>query len=169
MGYIIRRRNKEDIKNIAHVTTLAWNQTYKGIVKKEFLDSLKINEEERIKKSLENFDENNNNTFVLEVSGKVVGFAKCVISDYPGYEGIGEIQAIYILDGYKGYGYGRALFETCIKHFKNSGQTSMLLNCLDGNKTNYFYIHMGGKKIGTINLHFGDDDYNANVYFFENI
>ena len=44
MNYIIRKRNKEDIKSITHIVTVAWNETYKGIVPDWFLEELKKNE-----------------------------------------------------------------------------------------------------------------------------
>ena len=44
---VIRRRTKDDCKAIAHVVTIAWNETYKGIVPDWFLEELKINEDER--------------------------------------------------------------------------------------------------------------------------
>ena len=37
MEYLIRRRKKEDCKEIAHVITVGWNETYKEIVPDWFL------------------------------------------------------------------------------------------------------------------------------------
>ena len=65
MEYLIRRRIKDDCKNIAHVITVAWNETYKGIVPDWFLEELKGNEDERAKNSIEKFDKNNNNQLVF--------------------------------------------------------------------------------------------------------
>ena len=45
MEYIIRRREKKDCLDIAYDVTIAWNETYKGIVKlvnQEFTKRLKI-------------------------------------------------------------------------------------------------------------------------------
>lgn len=36
MKYIIRKSEKKDCKDIAHVITVAWNETCKGIVPDEF-------------------------------------------------------------------------------------------------------------------------------------
>lgn len=74
MNYIIRKRTKEDCQAIARVVTVAWNETYKGIVPDWFLEELKINEKERAERMLNNFDENNNHQHVLEINNKVVGF-----------------------------------------------------------------------------------------------
>ena len=50
MNYLIRKRTKDDCKAVAHVVTIAWNETYKGIVPEWFLEQLKNNEEERATK-----------------------------------------------------------------------------------------------------------------------
>ena len=72
MKYLIRRRTKNDCKYIAHIVTISWNETYKGIVPDWFLEELKNNENERAEKLYNEFNEKNNNQFVLEVENEVV-------------------------------------------------------------------------------------------------
>ena len=67
MNYKIRRKERKDCADIAHVVTVAWNETYRGIVSDWFLEELKNTEEERAWKSYDSFDEGDNNQFVLEV------------------------------------------------------------------------------------------------------
>ena len=43
MSYIIRKKERKDCKDIAQVVTVAWNETYKGIVPDEFLNNLYTN------------------------------------------------------------------------------------------------------------------------------
>lgn len=81
MKYIIRKSEKKDCKDIAHVITVAWNETYKGIVPDEFLNNLYKNEEIRAINAFNNFDEKNNHQFVLEVDNKVVGFINVGTAD----------------------------------------------------------------------------------------
>ena len=38
MNYLIRKKEKKDCKDVAHVVTIAWNETYKGIVPDLFLE-----------------------------------------------------------------------------------------------------------------------------------
>ena len=40
MNYKIRKKERKDCAGIARVITVAWNETYRGIVSDEFLDSL---------------------------------------------------------------------------------------------------------------------------------
>lgn len=51
MEYKIRRREQKDCYDIAHIVTVAWQETYRGIVNDEFLDNLLNTERERGKKS----------------------------------------------------------------------------------------------------------------------
>ena len=40
MNYLIRRKTREDCAPVVHVATVAWNETYKGIVDDDFLNKL---------------------------------------------------------------------------------------------------------------------------------
>ena len=141
---IIRKRKVEDCKSIANIVTISWNETYQDIVPKWFLDELKNNEEERAKKSYDEFDKNNNNQLVLEVDNKVVGFVNYGITEDEEYQNCGEIFALYIIAKYKGNGFGRKLVEEVKKEFKQQGINKMIIACLKGNPSNEFYKHIGG-------------------------
>lgn len=144
MNYLIRKRRKEDCKDIAHVVTVAWNETYKGIVPEWFLLELKNNEEDRAKKAYNEFDENNNNQLVLVVDEKIVGFVNFGITEDDEYDSCGEIFALYIISKYKGYGFGRKLVEEAKKELKHLECNKMIIACLKGNPSNEFYKHIGG-------------------------
>ena len=36
MNYLIRKREQKDCKDVAHVVTIAWNETYQGIVPEQY-------------------------------------------------------------------------------------------------------------------------------------
>lgn len=165
MNYLIRRRKKEDCDAIAHVVTVGWNETYKGIVPSWFLEELKNNENDRAKKAYNEFDEKNNNQFVLEVDGKVVGFVNFGASNDEEITDCGEIFALYIIGEYKGNGFGKKLVEAATNELKTLGFNKMIIACLKGNPSNEFYKHIGGKYIkdGTykrLNLP-------ENIYYYE--
>lgn len=144
MNYLIRKRTKEDCKDIAHVVTVAWNETYKGIVPEWFLEELKNNEEERAKKAYNEFDENDNNQLVLEVDNEIVGFVNYDVSKDENFQNCGEIIALYVISKYKGNGFGRKLVETAKIELKKLGCNKMIIACLKGNPSNEFYKHIGG-------------------------
>lgn len=165
----IRRRKKEDCKQIAHVVTIAWNETYRGIVNDEFLDNLLNNEVERGNKSFNEFDEKDNHQFVLEVDGKVVGFINVGITDDKEYKNQGEIFALYIIKEYKGKGFGRKLTKAGIDELKKLGCTKMIIGCLNGNPSNEYYKHIGGKFIKTRIFKLPNQNLVENVYYYEKI
>ena len=167
MDYLIRKRRKEDCKDFAHVVTVAWNETYQGIVPDWFLLELKNNEDARTKKAYNEFDENSNNQFVLVVDEEVVGFVNFGITDDEEYDHCGEIFALYIISKYKGYGFGRKLVEYAKNELKNMGCNKMIIACLKGNPSNEFYKHIGG-------VYVKDGVYKRlqlpeNIYYYENI
>jgi len=166
MNYVIRKKERKDCDGIARVVTTAWNETYKGIVPDEFLDNLRENEEERIKNSYSKFDENNNHQYVLEIDNQIVGFVNVGSTDEE-IPNCGEIHAVYIINGYKGHGYGKKLVEAGIKELKDMGYDKMVIGCLQGNKSNDFYKHLGGKLIKT--RIFEKLQLPENVYYFDKI
>ena len=166
---VIRKREQKDCFDIAHVVTIAWQETYRGLVNDEFLDNLPNTEKERGKKSYDNFNLENNHQFVLEVDGKVVGFVKVGITEDLEYKDQGEVYALYIIAKFKGNGYGRKLIEAGIKELKNMKCKDMLIGCLKGNPSNNFYKHIGGKYIKTKVFKLPNQDLIENVYYFKNI
>ena len=78
-----------------------------------------------------------------------------------------EIFALYIINKYKGKGYGRKLVEAVKKELKSMGYNKMIIACLKGNPSNEFYKHIGG-------IHIKDGLYKRlqlpeNVYYFDEI
>lgn len=141
MDYIIRKIRKDDAYDVIHVVTISWNETYKGIVPDDFLELLKHNEQERVEKFHANFSED---TYVLEVDNKVVGFAKYGTADSEEFPNTGELKALYIINKYQKYGYGRMLVDKVKETLKSMGYNKMIITCLKGNPSNEFYKHVGG-------------------------
>lgn len=149
MNYMIRRKVKNDCKDVAHVVTISWNETYKNIVPEEFLQNLYANEEERAKNSFDKFNEQENHQFVLEVDKEIVGVINVGKSGDDNFPNYGEIYALYIIGKYKGYGYGKKLVAIGVEELKKMGFNKMIVGCLDGNKSNEFYKHIGGQFVRT--------------------
>ena len=145
MDYIIRRRELKDCEGIARVVTIAWNETYKGIVPDWFLEELKVNEKERAQKTKEKFNEKDNHQFVLEYKNEIVGFVNCGKSEDEELNNCGEIFALYILKKCQGNKLGRKLVNIAVEELKSLGFNQMIIACLKGNPTNEFYKYIGGK------------------------
>ncbi len=144
MDHIVRAKKVEDSEDIVYVVTKSWNETYRGIVNDKFLDDLYINQNVRLSKEIDS----DVITYVLEVNNVVVGFIK-VGAGMGKYENDGEIYSLYILEYYKGHGWGRELFNAGMNKLKEMGFKRVIVGCLEGNFSNTFYTHLGGKKIAT--------------------
>ena len=147
VNWNIRKREKNDCQSIAHIVTIAWNETYKDLVPDWFLEELRANEEQRAEKAYNAFDENNNHQFVLEINDEIVGFVNCGTSSDNEFENCGEIIALYIINKYQSHGFGRKLVEKAIEELKLLGHDKMIIACLKGNPSNEFYKHIGGRYI----------------------
>ena len=167
MDYKIRKMIKEDSKAVSHVVTVAWNETYPGIVPDDFLKLLIENEDLRAEKTYNHFDEDKDETLVLEIDNEIVGFVKYGESNDEEYRGSGEIFALYILKKYHGLGLGRKLVNEAINELKKQGYKTMLIGCLKGNPTNEFYKHIGGKYIK--DGIFKRLNIKENIYYFDNL
>ena len=149
MKYNIRKSVRDDSSKIAHVVTIAWNETYKGIVSNEILNNMYKNEKDRAQRAYDNYNEEENNQYVLEVDDEVVGFINIGKSFTDGFDGCGELYALYIIGKYKGFGFGKMLVNKAKEELKKMGYDKMLIGCLDKNPSNEFYKHLGGKYVKT--------------------
>lgn len=158
----IRKRKIEDSEELAHAIATVWNTTYKGIVDEAFLKELLNNE----KKSAERLRENINEQpyfYVLTLQDKIIGWIYYTLESDK-YENSAEIHSLYILKEYQGNGYGKLLYNYAIKNILESKIKKVIIGCLDGNPSNDFYKHLGGKYIGN---HLFREKYKENIYLFE--
>lgn len=169
MNVVIRKKELKDCAACERVTTLGWQQTYHGIVNDEFLNGLDENEAERTNKTIKKFNNMEDKIYVLEVDSKVVGFVRFGISKDENYQKLGEIRALYIIDGFKGYGFGKKLFIKATEILKAQGFDKMIIGCLEGNKSNEFYKHMGGIKVGIRYFEKTGQKLVENIYYFEKL
>lgn len=168
MSYSIRKATIKDIPGIQKVITIAWNQTYQGIVNDDFLERLTQNEEARIQHNIETWDETDN-ILVLETDNNIIGFVRFGNSKDSNYPNTGEIFALYILQEYHKKGLGKQLIKKAVKEFEKLNISKMIIGCLEGNPSNNFYLHLGGKHTSTRLYTKTGRDINENIYYFENI
>ena len=143
----IEKARECDSLQIALVNVYTWKTQYTGLIPDELIDTRIRNVEFSEGKIKERIKEDGN-YIVVKKDNTVVGFVRYGKCDMKDYENYGEIKALYLLEGFQGNGLGRELFEIARENLKNMGYTKMRINCLKGNPTLDFYIHMGGKHIG---------------------
>jgi L-amino acid N-acyltransferase YncA len=69
---MVRRARPEDAKSIAAIHVHSWQEAYKGIVHKSYLDSLSIQAREKVRQ--ENLKQEKSDTWVAQEGGQVLGW-----------------------------------------------------------------------------------------------
>lgn len=166
--YVIEKMDLNNAEYFAKVSSLAWFQSYKKIVDLEYLK--KINTEEEIEKTVTNLIDrlSDGKRFLLKYHDEYVGILRVRKTKYEKYNNCGELGALYLLDKVKGKGFGKILLNYAKEELKSMGYNSMIVGCLQGNKANNFYLHMGGKLIDTNPLTLpNNQELIENLYYFD--
>ena len=146
----IRKAKLEDAAGIAKVHVDSWRTTYKGIVPDTYLDNLSYESREQM--WISGIEQNN--VYIAEDdNGQIVGFAsggKERTGKYDRY--VGELYAIYLLEGQQGKGLGRKLVQMVVDDLKEKKLNSMLIWALKENPACRFYEMLGGKEIDTAEI-----------------
>ena len=172
--YKFKEVEKEDLYDFLCVNTYSWSETYRGIINDDFLDKgikeLDLNVE-RLKNRFDKqkIEEPDYKRFLLYVDNKPVGNVSVCKSREEKYPDSGELCSLYLLKEYQKYGYGKIMFEKAKEELKRMNYKDMIIYCIDGNKTNEFYKHMGGKFIYSKKRNIGGSELLENVYYYETI
>ncbi len=158
----IRKRKIDDSNELAHAIATVWNTTYMGIVDDEFLKGL-FNNEKQSAERLKNSVHEQPYYYVLILNNKIIGWIYFTL-DSEKYENAAEINSLYILKEYQGNGYGKQLYNYAVEIILKNNIRKLIIGCLDGNPSNDFYKHLGGRYIGTSLFR---EKYLENIYLFE--
>lgn len=163
---IIRRATKDDVQALCEVHVQSWKETYRGIVKEQYLQALQPENKCALWSDVVDTEE----VLLAEREGEVVGFT-CAGrqhgDDYPQYEA--ELYTIYLLAKEQGKGTGERLFEAAVQSVIRQGLQSMVVFVLDENPSTQFYEKMGARKIDEVEAVIGDDVYKEAVYAWETL
>lgn len=162
METMIRKLRIDDTLELANNIATVWNSTYKGIVNDDFLSGLY----ESVPYSSEKLKEKvnaNEEYYCLICDNKIIGWVYFTL-DTNNYENTAEIHSLYVMDPYQGKGYGKKLLDFAFAVIKNRDINKVLIGCLDGNKSNEFYQHIGGHYIASRLFR---DEYLENLYMFD--
>ncbi len=141
----IRKAVLKDASGIARVHVDSWRTTYKGIVPDTYLASLSYeNREQMWMSGIEQ-----NHVYIAEDdNGQIVGFATGGKERTGKYEAfVGELYAIYLLEGHQGKGIGRMLVQSVVDDLLEKKLNSMLIWAIEENPACRFYETLGGRKI----------------------
>lgn len=162
----------EDIPDYVKVNTIAWQESYKGLIADSILDEVLNNIDNSIQKQITVFNndkKNNIKKFILKVNDESVGMTGIGKATDEKYGDIGELYSLYLLNKVKKKGYGKLLFYNDVKELINLGFNEMIVGCLINNPSNDFYKHMGGKLIDVVTNKVKGYDMKENIYYYENL
>ena len=145
---IIRDAIPLDSTGIAIVQAYTWLTTYAGLIPDDVL-SARV---DRVPQQAEYIAARigQGDVYAVAVCGSaVVGFACASSSRNESFPKDGEIQGLYVLKGFQGRGVGKSLFENCARKLRANGHEHLIVNCLEGNPSEKFYLRMGGSEVGT--------------------
>ena len=143
----IRSARAEDATAIARIQVESWQATYAGLLPTEVLLGLDSRQHEARwwRHVLGSRFRRNHLVYVAErEEGEIVGFASAGPSRQEGLPYKGEIYTLYLQDEFHGAGIGRALFESAHAGVRAARGGSLIVWCLSGNPSRFFYEHMGG-------------------------
>ena len=134
LDYKIRWAQEKDAQALGELHTASWQAAYKGIIPTEVLNNLDA--ERRTQKFKEAIKENKEETAVLLVEDKVVGFITLGKNrDEDCGPGTGEIWGIYLHPEYYNQGLGSELIQWGIKKLKKRGYKKITLWVLKDNES----------------------------------
>ncbi len=159
----IRRKKITDCEVWVDINIKSWNDNLKGIVSDRVLKIISDNRDSRIERDINNFKIDDWN-YVLEENDNVVGILKIKQSDRKDYENCAEVQVLYLYTNQKGKGYGKCLINKAFEVLKDKGYKKVVIGCLEGNPSNEFYKHIGGKFIRQEPWDIFGEHYVENIY-----
>ena len=159
---MIRYYKKEDINEIAKIITEDWKIAYKGIIDKEFLETL--NDKEKAKRIREKYQEQKSIVYIE--NNNIKGY--CRFGENRDKKEYGEIYALYIKYNERGNGVGRLLVKEAMKILKEKGYKEIVIWCLKENiQARGFYEKIGGKLYKERYIEIGQKEYKEISYIYE--
>ena len=137
---VIREATINDAPGKGMVHYVSWMETYTGLIKQEYLDTMSL------ERSIEIAKKYPDNTIIAEIGGKVVGFA-AYNKSRDDLEDTGEVMAIYVLQAHSKKGIGKLLMEACYKKLKQYSKVAVWVLSSNENAIN-FYEYQGFRKDG---------------------
>lgn len=141
----VRRADPEDAAEIAAIHHEAWQGAYCGIIPHRALASM-INRRgpdwwaSAIKRAA--------SVLVIEVGGRIAGYATIGRSRSRDLKQQGEIYELYVKPEYQGTGLGTRLFAAARDRLSGHGLKGLVVWALEDNETaTTFYHGMGGRDI----------------------
>ena len=154
----IRRAGRDEIYQIAAFLDECWRTSYRRIISDDFLDTMSVKSRYRI--LVRRFDEGASDFLMMLDGNDLIGSAIFGKSFTAGFEGDGEVSALYLRGDYVGKGYGHVLYMKIEQGLLARGFRSLVLDVLTGNvRAVRFYLAHGFKQTDERYIRLGGVDY----------
>ncbi len=161
----IRRAEVADAGRIADVHDAAWRQAYRGIIPGTELERMIARRGPTWwKRALERHTA----ILVLEVGGRIAGYATLGHNRMRMLPHAGEIYELYIDPEHQGLGFGRSLFAAAKAELRRYGLASFAVRVLAENTPALgFWERMGGKVAAETGERLGETTLAVEVFGFD--
>lgn len=159
----IEKAKVEDALQIALVNVYTWKTQYQGLIPEDVID-YRIENVEHSASKIEARISEDGQYFVAKKNNTVIGFCRYGKSPSEDY---GQIFALYLLKPFNKKGIGKLLFEAAKEELRKMGFNRFRVECLKGNPTLNFYIHMGGKVTGDFENEIAGCKMKEDILFFD--
>ena len=137
----VRPARGSDASQLADVYAASWREAYSGIIPSLTLEKMIV----RRGPAWWRAAMHKRAVLVLDVGGRVAGYA--TFAPAPGRAGqsVAEIQELYLAPEYQGIGLGVRLFAAALKRIRSRGYPRVIVRALaDNDRANAFYRRYGG-------------------------
>ena len=157
---IIRKAEKEDVRQISEILVEDWQKAYRGIIDSDFLDSMSV--DQRYEIEVKRYQK-----YIVATDGnEILGYAWLEMAGDETADC--EIIALYVRYSRRNNGIGKLLFQYAMEYFRESGKKKMILWCLKENgEARKFYEKAGGKEFRTGSHPWGGKAYEMISYLYD--
>ncbi len=150
----VRRAENGDAESITAVHDAAWRYAYDGIIPPKELARIVAR---RGPRWWDRAIRRGTAILVIEVGGKICGYATFGPNRARNLAQKGEIYEIYLMPEYQGIGLGTRLFLAARKELARFGFDTVVVWALaDNENACRFYRNAGGRKVAKANERFGE-------------
>lgn len=157
---IVRRAEKEDVRQIAEILVEDWKRAYRGIMDSGFLDAMSV--DDRYEIEIKRYQE-----YIVAADGdEILGYAW--LEDTADEPADCEVIALYVRYSKRNNGIGKLLMQYAFSRFRKIGKKKMVIWCLKENhESRRFYEKVGGKEFRTGSHNWGGKDYEMISYLYD--
>ncbi|MBX9457045.1 MAG: GNAT family N-acetyltransferase [Rhizobium sp.] len=141
----VRRADPQDAREIAALHRKVWISSYAGLIPhRPLVHMIERRREDWWRRATRG----PSTLLVLDVAGKIAGYATIGANRIKALKQEGEIYELYLLPEYQGIGLGSYFFRECRAILRALNMTGLVVWCLEDNENAItFYRAMGGMDV----------------------